>query len=906
MGIDLEQPSGDYDVNANGAQDRNRVVVVNNIDGINDDKDTGPTVNGTVFDTAHKVCDAGDGSTLNAVKHLEPHDGMEFDSKEDAFSFYRDYAKSVGFATIIKASRRSRISGKFIDAKFVCTRYGNKPEEASSMTEIPHPAVDTSAASFPVKRKRGRVNRSWSKTDCKACLHVKRRQQDGRWVVRSFIKEHNHEIFPDQAYHLRGHRKLDLGNNNADALHAIRERTKKLYVSMSRQSSGHKKHESHKSSVINQSGSTQHLALEEGDAEVMLDYFTCMQDENPNFFYAIDLNEEQRLRNVFWIDSKARLDYSYFGDVIFFDTTFIKNEYKLPFAPFLGVNHHFRCLLLGSGLLSNESRSTYVWLMRAWLRAMGGHAPKVIFTDQDKFLEEAIAEVFPNSHHCFCLWHILSKIPEKLSYVIRQHENFMTKFNKCIFKSRTDEQFEKRWWKLAQRFSLRDDIWFQSLYEDRQRWIPVYTRDKFLAGISTTHRSESICSFFDKHMQRKTTLKELLEQQKLILRDKIEEEAKADFETWHKQPGLKSPSPFGKQMAALYTHAIFKKFQVEVLGVVACHPKKESEDGETKTFKVQDFEENQDYVVLWNETAPYFSCSCHLFEFSGFLCRHVLIVMQMSGMHSIPSQYVLKRWTKDAKSRETMREESDKIDSRVQRYNDLCRRAFKLGDEGSLSQESYNIAFTALEEALRKCECVNSSSLSVTESTSPSSNRPHKYEEANQANGASKINRKDGISRKRQVNPEPEVTTIMMHESCHQLGHSSLRGSARDCSYEMQESMQGMEQLSSRAQNLDGYFGPQQIVPGMGQLSSSRDDYYSNQHSMQRLGQLNAMAPLHEAQYLTQQRMPLPGMLHSRSQTISSCFDMQDGLQEMDQSNPGPSQLHNMGSKCLHPKYHSR
>lgn len=867
MGIDLEQPSGEYhkeenrpNVNVNmvdggdEGHDRDGSNIITPSVAGNDKENTGPNVNGRISDGRNKG-HAGEGINLNSCKSLEPHDGMEFESKEEAFSFYKEYAKSVGFAAVIKASRRSRISGKFIDAKFACTRYGSKRERKTDETVEPVPNID-STTNIPVKRRRGRINLSWTKTDCKACMHVKKRQ-DGRWIICSFIKEHNHEIFPDQAYYFRGHRNLDLDSSNVDALHAIRARTKKMYVTMSRQSGGYKKVDKQKGGITNQLDSGKHLDLEEGDAQVMLEQFMYMQDENPNFFYAIDLNEEQRLRNVFWVDAKGRLDYGSFGDVVFFDTTHIKSEYKLPFAPFIGVNHHFQFLSLGCALLSEETKSTYVWMMRAWLRAMGGRAPRVILTDQDKALKEAIAEVFPDSRHCFCLWHILSKINEKLSYVIRQHENFMTKFDKCIFKSWTNEQFERRWWKMVEKFNLRNDIWFQSLYEDRGRWIPTYMKDIFLAGMSTTQRSESINCFFDKYMQRKTTLKEFLEQYKAIIREKCEEEAKADFESWHKQPGLKSPSPFGKQLATLYTHAIFKKFQNEVLGVVACHPRKESEDGATKTFRVQDFEENQDFIVVWNETTSDISCLCRLFEFSGFLCRHVMIVLQMSGVHNIPSQYVLKRWTKDAKSRQTTREVSVVVECRVQRYNDLCQRAFKLGDEASLSPESYNIALKALEEALRKCESVNTSIQSVIEPSTPSIRGPQGVEEVNQSNSFSKTNKKNSASKKRQVHSEPEVISIGTHDNWQQMGHANLRAQVLDMSYESQESMQDMEQLNSRAA-FDGYFGTQQIVQGMGQLNPivpSRDEYYSNQHNMQGLGQLNSIAPIHDAHYLTQQRL---------------------------------------------------
>lgn len=708
---------------------------------------TKPNINRRALDNKNKSY-AGDGINLNFPKHLEPHDGMEFESKEDAFSFYKEYAKSVGFAVIIKASRRSRISGKFIDAKFACTRYGNKRESATA--ETPEGVSTESTKIFPIKRKRGRINRSWAKTDCKACMHVKRKQ-DGRWMICSFVKEHNHEIFPDQAYYFRGHRNLDLGSSDVDSLHAIRARTKRMHVTMSRQCGGSKKVDSQKGIVSNQLGAKQNLALEEGDAQLMFDHFICMQNESPNFFYAIDLNEEQQLRNVFWVDSKARLDYRNFSDVVFFDMRHIKNESKLPFAPFIGVNHHCQFLLLGCALLADETKSTYVWLMRAWLRAMGGHAPRVILTDQDKVLKEAIAEVFQDSRHCFCLKHIMNKIPEKLGYVIRQHEEFMTKFKKCIFKSWTNEQFEKRWRKLIARFNLRDDLWFQSLYEDREQWIPTYMRDIFLAGMYTAQRSDSISFFIDKYMQRKTTLKEFLQQYRSILRDKSEEEVRADFETWHKQPALKSPSPYGKQMAAIYTHAIFKKFQVEVLGVVACHPKKETEDRTNRTFRVQDFEENQNFIVEWNETTSDISCLCRSFEFNGFLCRHVMIVLQMSGVHSIPSQYILQRWTKDAKSGHRLREGSDDVKSRVQRYNNLCQGAFILSDEGSLSQESYNIVFNGLEEALRKCESFNNSIQSVIEPSSQTTHGPRGFEEVNQNNSVSKTHKKNGASKKGQV-----------------------------------------------------------------------------------------------------------------------------------------------------------
>lgn len=791
---------------------------------VHDKEQVGPNVISGTSNIKQKVPDR-DGLAIDFRKYLEPHDDMEFESKEDAFSFYKEYAKSIGFSTIIKASRRSRISGKFIDAKFVCTRYGSKQGPSSSENSEPIPIADVTR-SIPVKKKRGRTNRSWFKTDCKACMHVKRRQ-DGRWIVHSFVREHNHDVFSEQANNLESQRNMNFFENNINALHGIQAKMKKPYMSISRESSGMKKTENQKSSSASSGGS--HLDFGDGDAQVMVEFLLHMQDKNPNFFYAIDLNQDRRMKNVFWVDAKSRLDYENFGDVVFFDTTYRNNESKLPFVPFIGMNNHFQFLLLGCGFLGDQSKSTYGWLIQAWLRAMHGQPPKVILTDQDQKLKEAIAEVLPHSRHCFCLWNIFSKIEEKLAHVMRQHENFMSEFSKCILKSQTEEHFEYSWWKVVDTFDLKKDTWVHSLYDDRLRWVPTFMKNIFLAGLSTKQRLESISSSLDKFLLRKTTLNAFLHHYKTMLLEKYEDEAKADIETRRKPPELISPSPYGKQMATRYTHAVFKKFQVEVLGVVACHPKLESQDGLTTTFKVQDFEENQDYNVTWNEKTSDISCTCRLFEYNGFLCRHVMIVLQISGVHSIPDKYILKRWTRDAKSRETMRQ-LDLGDSRFQLYNDICQRAFKLGDEGSISPESYSIAFVVMEKALLQCKSINNS---VQGHSSPSNHDFHVFEDVTRGNCTSKTKIRGNIFEKGKVHPEQEVLTKGINDSWDKMGNSNFRAPALDCSYGLQESIPGTEQMNT--------------------VASISNYYFSNQTSIHGLGQLNSTTPMQGVPYLPQQ-----------------------------------------------------
>ncbi|XP_021894139.1 protein FAR1-RELATED SEQUENCE 4 isoform X2 [Carica papaya] len=645
-------------------------------------------------------------STGNTV--LEPRNDMEFESHEAAYSYYKEYAKSVGFGTAKLSSRRSRASKEFIDAKFSCIRYGNKQQSDDAINPRPSPKIG-----------------------CKASMHVKR-GKNGKWYVYSFVKEHNHELLPAQAHFFRSHRDADPLKND------VRMRRRKNLATVSKLFSAYQNVECLEGYMRNQHDKGRSLVLEAGDAQLLLELFMHMQEENPKFFYAVDLNEEHRLRNVFWADAKGMEDYNNFYDVVSFDTTYLTNKYKLPLVLFVGVNHHIQPTLLGCALIADETVYTFAWLMQTWFVAMGERAPQVMLTDQSNPLKQAIAAVFPETKHCFGLWYVLEKIPPNLEYLTLWQDTFMGKFQKCIYRSWTEEEFERRWWKLLDKFHLREVQWVQSLYEDRKYWVPMFMRDLSFAGLSTALRSESLNTLFDQYVQPETSLREFMDHYRVMLEDSYEEGAKAEFDAWHETPELKSPSPFEKQMSLVYTHEIFKKFQVEVLGAAACHLKKENESDTATTYSVKDFEDNQNYMVEWNELKSDIYCSCRSFEYKGYLCRHAIVVLQMSGVFSIPSKYILQRWTNAAMSKHAISERLDELQSKVRRYNDLCRRAIILGEEGSLSQESYDIALCAIREALKQCAIVNNSIENDARPSNPAIQTVCTVEEGNQCSITSK------------------------------------------------------------------------------------------------------------------------------------------------------------------------
>ncbi|XP_041025392.1 protein FAR-RED ELONGATED HYPOCOTYL 3-like [Juglans microcarpa x Juglans regia] len=127
------------------------------------------------------------------------------------------------------------------------------------------------------------------KTDCKAQINA--HLVEGSWVVTTVEIAHNHSTFQEK------------GCRN--------------FIDKARQ-----------------------LRLGKGGGKALTEYFKRMRLQNDSFVYVIDVDEELRLRNVFWADARSKVAYEYFRDMITFDTTYLTNRYSMLFAPFVGVNHH--------------------------------------------------------------------------------------------------------------------------------------------------------------------------------------------------------------------------------------------------------------------------------------------------------------------------------------------------------------------------------------------------------------------------------------------------------------------------------------------------------------------------------------------------------------------------------------
>ncbi|GFY98617.1 FAR1-related sequence 3 [Actinidia rufa] len=405
--------------------------------------------------------------------------------------------------------------------------------------------------------------------------------------------------------------------------------------------------------------------------------FMRMRGDNADFFYAMDLNEKGRLRNVFWADARSREACKEFGDVVTFDTTYLVNKYDMPFAPFVGVNHHGQSILLGCGLISHEDTESFSWLFQTWLECMWGGAPKAIITDQCQAMRNAIQNIFPDTRHRWCIWHIMKKVPEKLSgyeayQIISYH------FRQVVYDSLTKEEFEKAWDVFMEKYDFQSNTWLHGLYLEKERWVPAYVKDMFWAGMSSTQRSENM-------------------------------------QSWYTFIPCMTNDDLEKQFQSAYTNSQFAHFRDEFIGKMACslggfqvgHVWTEYEVKESIT--VGEREELQQkcvsFKVDFNAETNEAQCICRLFECKGMICKHQLFVYQLRGIHKVPDKYVLKRWCKNVKRVHTkVRISYDKSSTciQAQRNENVCNLYKEIADLVEDNQEQYDIVMARGREMKRE------------------------------------------------------------------------------------------------------------------------------------------------------------------------------------------------------------
>ena len=101
----------------------------------------------------------------------------------------------------------------------------------------------------------------------------------------------------------------------------------------------------------------------DSDSDRTIAYFAAKSKHDHGLCFEYTLDDENRLRNLFWADCVARYDCQCFGDVLAFDATYKTNAYHKPLVTLVETNHHFRTMVFGFALLAGETIDLYMWLL---------------------------------------------------------------------------------------------------------------------------------------------------------------------------------------------------------------------------------------------------------------------------------------------------------------------------------------------------------------------------------------------------------------------------------------------------------------------------------------------------------------------------------------------------------------
>ncbi|KAM6563500.1 hypothetical protein CsatB_023498 [Cannabis sativa] len=152
-------------------------------------------------------------------------------------------------------------------------------------------------------------------------------------------------------------------------------------------------------------------------------------------------------------------------------------------------------------------------------------------------------------------------------------------------------------------------------------------------------------------------------------------------------------------------------FEVEFSKAYNCAMELRIEQGAVTEYKLTPNGKYFHHIVKYDSSVNTVICSCKKFEFAGILCSHILKVFSFHNVVKIPSQYILKRWTKYAtmgvtSSTPEIRQRDDPKVSLALYYQDLSMSYNHIVTRASTSEKTYKLArdvFKRLSEDVDAC-----------------------------------------------------------------------------------------------------------------------------------------------------------------------------------------------------------
>ncbi|TYG76177.1 hypothetical protein ES288_D03G092600v1 [Gossypium darwinii] len=123
-----------------------------------------------------------------------------------------------------------------------------------------------------------------------------------------------------------------------------------------------------------------------------IEYFEAKRTNDLGLYMKYATDKNNHLENLFRANSRNKIDYAYFGDVVAFDTTYNNKCYDLSLLVFVGKHDNF------------------VWMLNEFLNCKSMKKPILVVTDGDRVIHFTLESVLLEVNHRICVWHILKNV----------------------------------------------------------------------------------------------------------------------------------------------------------------------------------------------------------------------------------------------------------------------------------------------------------------------------------------------------------------------------------------------------------------------------------------------------------------------------------------------------------------
>jgi hypothetical protein len=139
-------------------------------------------------------------------------------------------------------------------------------------------------------------------------------------------------------------------------------------------------------------------------------------------------------------------------------------------------------------------------------------------------MEVAIENVWKNTTHRWCKWHVLKRLGECVGIKYTGNQEFKDKFHKLLNEMMTKEEFVAAWEALMVEYELTDNDFPKQIFETRHMWVKSYFKGVFCARMTSTQRSESANMMLKNIVPPSCPLHKFVEQYGKLQYIRVEEE----------------------------------------------------------------------------------------------------------------------------------------------------------------------------------------------------------------------------------------------------------------------------------------------------------------------------------------------------------------------------------------------